>query len=102
MGDSTTILFGLPEVAVEDVQVDAAGSRTVQVRTDDRSAAACPCCGVFSTSVRQHRTTRPKDLPYGEAPLSVRWRKAQYRCREPRCPRKAFTESIAELPPRRG
>jgi hypothetical protein len=33
-------------------------------------------------------TTRPKDLPYGEAPLAVRWHK-----------RTAFTESIAELPP---
>ena len=48
---------------------------------------------------RQYRTTRPKDLPYGEAPLAVRWHKAQWRCREPACPRKAFTESIAELPP---
>ena len=55
---------------------------------------------VFSASVRQRRTTRPKDLPYGETPLVVRWHKAQYRCRESACPRTAFTESIAELPPR--
>jgi transposase len=99
MGDGTTILFGLPGVAVRDVEQGNSGERTVHVVTADPSAAACPVCGVFSTSVRQHRTTRPKDLPYGEAPLAVRWRKAQYRCREPRCPRKAFTESIAELPP---
>jgi len=98
MQDGTTILFGLPGVAVADVE-ESSGARTVRVVTDDPTAAACPVCGVFSTSVRQHRTTRPKDLPYGEAPLAVRWRKAQYRCREARCPRKAFTESIAELPP---
>lgn len=54
---------------------------------------------MFSTSVRQRRTTRPRDLPYGEVPLAVRWHKAQYRCREAACPRKAFTESIPELPP---
>jgi transposase len=30
----------------------------------------------------------------------VRWRKRQYRCRELACPRKAFTESVAEIPPR--
>ena len=30
----------------------------------------------------------------------MRWRKRQYRCREQACPRKAFTESIAEIPPR--
>ena len=101
MGNGTTILFGLPGVAVRDVEQGENGERTVHVVTADPSAAACPVCGVFSISVRQHRTTRPKDLPYGEAPLRVRWRKAQYRCREPRCPRKAFTESIAELPPGR-
>ncbi len=89
MGDSTTILFGLPGVAVADVECNESGERTVHVVTADATAAACPRCGVFSTSVRQFRTTRPEDLPYGEAPLAVRWRKAQYRCRESRCPRKA-------------
>ena len=100
MGNATTLLFGLPGVAVDTVRIDEKGARTVHVVTDDSTAAACPSCGAFSTSVKQYRTTRPKDLPYGEAPLAVRWRKAQYRCQEPRCPRTAFTESIAELPPR--
>src|SRR5512135_1326142 len=94
-----TILFGLPGAAVDRVEADALGARTVHLRTDDPAAAACPACGVFSTSVRQRRTTRPRDLPYGEVPLAVCWHKAQYRCREAACPRKAFTESIPELPP---
>ena len=98
MEDSTTILFGLPDVAVERVERGVDGARTVHVVTDDEDAAACPVCGVFSTSVRQYRTTRPKDLPYGEAPLALRWHKVQWRCREAACPRTAFTESIAELP----
>jgi transposase len=71
--------------------------------TDPTTTAACPqCgvfCGVFSTSVRQRRITRPKDLPYGEAPSVVRWHKRQFACRERSCPRTAFPESIAELPP---
>ncbi|MGI8682755.1 MAG: transposase family protein, partial [Mycobacteriales bacterium] len=75
-GRRTTILFGLPGVAVRDVEQGNNGERTVHVVTVDPSAAACPVCGVFSTSIRQHRTTAPKDLPYGEAPLAVRWRKA--------------------------
>jgi len=98
--NGTTILFGLPGVAVDCVQRDGEGARTVRVVTDDPGAAACPACGVFSTSVKQRRTTSPKDLPYGEVPLRVRWHKAQYRCREQACERKAFTESITELPPR--
>jgi len=97
--NGTTILFGLPGVAVDRVEVDGKGVRMAHLRTDDATAAACPQCGVYSTSVRQRRTTRPKDLPYGEAPLAVRWHKRQFACRERLCKRKAFTESIAELPP---
>ncbi len=76
--DGTTILFGLPGVRVREVVRAADGARTVHVLTEEESATACPVCGVFSTSVRQRRTTRPRDLRYGEAALVVRWHKTQY------------------------
>lgn len=98
MHESTTILFGLPGVAVRDVERVAA-MRVVHVVTTEETAAACPGCGVLSTRVRQRRVTRPRDLRYGEEPLVVRWHKRQYACTEAACPRKAFTESVAELPP---
>lgn len=66
--------------------------------TTDPTAAFCPVCGVVSTSVRQRRTTSPRDLPFGEERLAVRWHKVQYACRESLCARKAFTEQIRELP----
>jgi transposase len=104
MENGTTILFGLPGVAVQRVERvtggHGSGMRSVHVVTTASSAAGCPSCGVVSTSVKQHRTTRPRDLPYGEEPLAVRWHKRQYRCLQAACPRKAFTESIAEVPPR--
>jgi len=104
MENGTTILFGLPGVAVQRVErtQDELGValRLVHLVTTASSAAGCPECGVVSVSVKQRRTTRPRDLPYGEEPLAVRWRKRQYRCREQACPRTAFTESIAEIPPR--
>jgi transposase len=104
MENATSILFGLPWVAVERVErtADEHGEpvRLVQITATASSAAGCPACGVISTSVKQYRTTRPRDLPYGEEPLAVRWRKRQYRCREEACPRKAFTEGIAEIPAR--
>lgn len=104
MENGTTILFGLPGVAVQRVErdTDEHGKpiRLVHVVTTASSAAGCPQCGVVSTSVKQRRTTRPGDLAYGEEPLVVRWRKRQYRCREQACPRKAFTESTAEIPAR--
>lgn len=84
-------------VAVRDVQQRESGERTVHVVTADPSAAACRSAGVLDLGPRA-----PHHFPEGPAlrwgALEVRWRKAQYRCREPRCSRKAFTESIAELP----
>lgn len=104
MENGTTILFGLPGVAVDRVERGTGEHgelvRLVHVVTTASSAAACPQCGVISTSVKQYRITRPRDLPYGEEPLAVRWRKRQFRCRERACPRKAFTESVPEVPPR--
>jgi len=104
MENGTSILFGLPGVSVQRVEratgEDGRAVRLVHVVTTASSAAGCPQCGVVSTSVKQWRTTRPRDLPYGEEPLAVRWRKRQYRCQEAACPRTAFTESIAEIPPR--
>jgi transposase len=70
MEKGTTILFGLPGVAVERVERVAGEHgepvRLVHVRTAVSSAAgcpACPACGVISTSVKQYRATRPRDLP---------------------------------------
>jgi len=82
--DGTTILFGLPGVRVREVLRGADGTRVVHVLTDDVTAAACPDCGVFSKRVRQRRTTRPRDLPYGEEPLEVRWHKLVRQRRHPR------------------
>jgi transposase len=102
MSHVTSVLFGLPGVAVERVErvigEDGKPVRLVHIVTAASSAAGCPSCGVISRSVKQYRTTRPRDLPYGEERLAVRWRKRQYRCLETACPRKAFTESIAEIP----
>ncbi|MEU8266366.1 transposase family protein [Sphaerisporangium sp. NPDC049002] len=103
MNDSTSILFGMPEIAVVDVErvadVDGKPGRLVHIERPEEWAA-CPDCGVIFTSVRQRRTTRPRDLPYGEEPIGLRWRKRQFACAEQLCPRKAFTESVAEIPPR--
>lgn len=99
MEHGTTLLLGLVGVAVERVELLGDDTRRVHVGTADETAAACPTCGVFSTSVKGYVTTRPKDLPYGEAPVQLRWHKRRWRCREPHCFRSSFTESISEVPP---
>ena len=71
MSDGTTLLFGLPGVRVERVERRAEGIRVVHVVTADEAAAACPGCGVVSTSVKEQVRTSPKDIPYGHDDIEV-------------------------------
>jgi transposase len=99
LSNGTTVLFGLPGVRVQRVDLDEYGGRVVHVETaEDASAPGCPTCGVVSTSVKGLVITAPRDLPYGEVGLAVRWHKTRWRCREPTCARLSFTESIGQVP----
>jgi transposase len=72
----------------------------VHVVTAEPTAAACPGCGVVSTSVKERVTTSPKDIPYGQDDIEVRWTKTRWRCKEDYCERRSFTEAIAQVPAR--
>ena len=98
MTDGTTLLFGLPGVRVERVERRDDGTREVHVVTADEAAAACPGCGVVSTSPKEYPTTSPKDIPYGADRIVVFWRKTRWRCREDYCERDSFTEVIEQVP----
>jgi hypothetical protein len=100
LSDGTTLLFGLPGVRVERVERLADGTRVVHVATAEETAPACPSCGVLSTSLKGRVTTSPRDIPYGEDRIMVRWNKARWRCREDYCERGSFTEAIAQIPAR--
>jgi transposase len=100
MTDGTTLLFGLPGVRVKRVERLTDGTRVVHVITAEETAAACPGCGVVSASVKEYVTTSPKDIPYGQDRILVRWNKTRWRCGEDYCERTSFTEAIAQIPAR--
>jgi transposase len=54
-----------------------------------------------STFPKQNVCSRPRDIPYGASEISVLWHKRRWRCREPRCARSSFTETIEQVPARR-
>jgi transposase len=91
-------LLGIEGLAVHRVALQEDGVRVAHLVTADETAAACPACGVVSTSVKGHAVTRPRDIPYGEAPVHLVWRKRRWRCREAACPRGSFTESLPAVP----
>ncbi len=100
MTDGTTLLFGLPGVRVERVERLADGTRVVYAVTAEPTAAACPSCGVLSTSVKGRAVTSPRDIPYGEQRIMLRWNKKRWRCREDYCGQSSFTEAIPQVPAR--
>ena len=55
---------------------------------------------MVSESIKEYVRTTPRDLPYGERPLTVIWHKRRWRCVEPSCAKGSFTEAIGELPAR--
>jgi transposase len=98
LSNDTTLLFGLAGVRVERVVLLPGGVREVHVQTADEGASGCPSCGVLSSSVKGNVTTTPRDIPYGTGLIAVVWHKRRWRCREPLCEQRSFTETVGELP----
>ncbi|MEU6341936.1 helix-turn-helix domain-containing protein [Streptomyces sp. NPDC046977] len=98
MGNDTTLLLGLDGVSVVRVESLADGTRRVHLITADEAARACPSCEVVGSQVKGPAVTWPRDLPYGERKWEFFRRKRRWWCREPKCSRKSFTESVAQIP----
>ncbi len=76
------------------------GTLEVWAVTDYPAAAACPDCGMVSA--RRHDTVlaRPRDVRRAGDRVAVWWIKRRWKCDEPSCGRKTFTEWLPQVPPR--
>lgn len=96
VSDATKML-AIAGLAVDRVEVAEDDTRVLHVSTSDPTARACPGCGVFSTSHKGAVATAPRDIRYAHL-VRLAWRKHRWRCNEPRCARKSFTESLPAIP----
>jgi len=99
MNEDTSRLLGLIGLAVTRV-VDGPDGPVVHLVTADEQARRCPQCGTRSRRSKGWRVTRPRDLPVGGRRPQMVWRKHRWRCDEPDCPRKSFTETVTAVPTR--
>ena len=100
MSDATSLLFDLPGFRVLSCALSPLGVRQVVVM-QAAEEHACPRCGVLvSGRPYDRRESRIKDLPFGDRPLEVIWRKRRYRCPETACKQRVFTERSEQVPPR--
>ena len=80
----------LTEVTVELTEV------CLQLTTTAPNAS-CPRCTVPSSSVHSRYQRHLTDLPWGTRPVRIRLTVRKFVCRNPRCPRRIFTERVPEL-----
>jgi len=63
------------------------------------TVVGCAGCGVPATP-HGRRTVRVRDLPIGGRPVVLWWRKRLWRCREPACQVRTWTERVTAIGPR--
>jgi transposase len=94
---SASRLLGLDGFAVLAAQV-VAGEWQLEVQTTV-TVVGCQGCGVRA-ELHGRRRVRVRDLPIGGRPVVLAWRKRIWRCHEPACGVRTWTERAAAMRPR--
>jgi transposase len=94
---SASLLLGLDGFEVLAAQV-VAGEWQLEVQTT-ATVVGCQGCGVRA-ELHGRRTVRVRDLPIGGRPVVLLWRKRLWRCHEPACGVRTWTEQTAAIHPR--
>ena len=76
------------------------GTLEVWAVTDHPAAVACPDCGTVSGRVHETVLARPRDVRRAGDQVRAWWVKRRWKCDEPGCARKTFTEWVPQVPPR--
>jgi transposase len=94
---SASRLLGLDGFQVLAAQV-VGGEWQLEVQTT-ATAVGCQGCGVRA-EFHGRRRVQVRDLPIGGRPVVLLWRKRIWRCREPACKVRTWTEQTATIRPR--
>jgi transposase len=89
---------GVQDMHVLDVATGEDGSVLLEVESDD-VLTGCPDCGVVAIG-HGRRVQLLHDAPCFGRPVRVRWRKRIWRCPEPACARRTWTEVQPYATPR--
>jgi transposase len=95
---SGSLLLDLDGFEVVSAEL-AAGEWQLPVQTT-AAMVGCEGCGVRAEA-HGRRPVRVRDLPSGGRPVVLCWRKRIWRCREPACGVRTWTEQVATIRPGR-
>jgi transposase len=94
---SASRLLGLDGFQV--VAAEVVGGEWQLVVQTTATVVGCIGCGVRA-EFHGRRTVRVRDLPIGGRPVVLAWRKRIWRCAEPACGVRTWTERVAAIRPR--
>ena len=94
---SGSVLLGLGGFQLVSAEL-VGGEWQLAVQTT-ATVIGCAGCGVRATP-HGRRMVRVRDLPIGGRPVVLWWRKRLWRCREPACGVRTWTEQAAAIRPR--
>jgi transposase len=94
---SASRLLGLG--GFEVLAAEAVGGEWQLIVQTTATVVGCVGCGVRA-GLHGRRTVRVRDLPIGGRPVVLLWRKRIWRCHEPACGVRTWTERMAAIRPR--
>ncbi|MER9307154.1 ISL3 family transposase [Mesorhizobium sp. M0496] len=83
-----------PELSI--VQIFPQADRVVLVARPKAMESCCPCCGRRTRRVHSHYMRRLADLPWQGRVIEIQLHARRFRCADPQCPRRIFTERLPE------
>ncbi len=95
--DAAAVSLGLPGFVVL-AAADYGGELELLIETTD-SVAGCPDCGVVAT-LHDRKPRWVRDLPAGGRPVRLVWFKRVWRCVEPLCQARTWSERHPAIAPR--
>jgi transposase len=95
--DGATALLGMDGLVV-GAQIDVDGERWLAVQTTAQ-VVGCDACGTRAVG-HGRRVVRVRDLPMADTPVVLVWAKRIWRCPEPDCEMKTWTEDVDAIAPR--
>jgi transposase len=94
---SGSVLLGLDGFKVVAAEI-AGGEWQLEIQTT-ATVVGCQGCGMRA-ELHGRRTVRVRDLPIAGRPVVLAWRKRIWRCREPACGVRTWTERTTAVGPR--
>jgi hypothetical protein len=95
--DTATTTLGLPGFVV--LAAGEYGGELELLIETTASVTGCPPCGVVAT-LHDRKPRWVRDLPCGGRPVLLVWFERVWRCEEPRCPQRTWSETTAAVRPR--